>query len=154
MIIKKPQFFLFSLTVCALLAGFHAQADIFDEEIGNSLDQGSLNSLNSELQDLEKNESYSQVYLPSSSLPKPTQNEWGEETKLAQEDTILDENSDEVKRKEAAIMRDLEEHAKPLEGTVPSNSSDVQEKVESKKEEPSELVAKPTKEFKPRQRVR
>ena len=137
-----------------LSVGTHA--DIFDEDEGNTLDQSSFNALGAELQDMEQNENYSQVYVPKSNpgspLPTPQENEWNDESKIASSENLEDENSDEIKRKEAAIMRDLEEHAKPLEGI--QNSSE-ETKIEKAPEENKALESKPESgEFKPRARSR
>lgn len=159
MTIKKPQFFLLTFIILALT--FKVQANVFDEEDQNTIDQNSLNQLSNELQEMGENKSLSQIYLPASSsptiLPEPNKNEWAEETKIAEESADSnDENSDEVKRKEAAIMRDLDEHAKPLDDSpltaAPSNEEGKieQETMPDKPAEPPKEIL----EFKPRVRQR
>ncbi len=144
---KIPQFFLLTLTILTLT--FQVQANIFDEDDQNNIDQNSLNQLSSELQEMEENKTLTQIYLPT--LPEPNKNEWSEESKIAQDS---EENTDEVKRKEAAIMRDLEEHAKPLEGITPSPPAPLSEETKPEKKEEQLTFQKEAPEFKPRVRGR
>lgn len=143
------------LILGTLLLSSGSFANIFDEDDGNTLDQSSFNALGAELQDMEENESYSQVYVPkantSSPLPIPQSSEWSDEGKVATSEEISNENSDEIKRKEAAIMRDLEEHARPIEDLSPS-APVVEEKPQ---EETKAQAVKPgPQELKPRVRSR
>lgn len=143
------------LVTGTLLLSSGSFANIFDEDDGNSLDQSSFNALGAELQDMEHNESYSQVYVPkantTSPLPTPQNSEWSDESKVATSEELSNENSDEIKRKEAAIMRDLEEHAKPIEGLPPSTPV-VEERPQE--ETKAQAVKPEPQEFKPRKRSR
>lgn len=143
------------LVTGTLLLSSGSFANIFDEDDGNSLDQSSFNALGAELQDMEHNESYSQVYVPkantTSPLPTPQNSEWSDESKVATSEELSNENSDEIKRKEAAIMRDLEEHAKPIEGLPPSTPV-VEERPQE--ETKAQAVKPEPQEFKPRIRSR
>ncbi len=143
------------LVTGTLLLSSGSFANIFDEDDGNSLDQSSFNALGAELQDMEHNESYSQVYVPkantTSPLPTPQNSEWSDESKVATSEELSNENSDEIKRKEAAIMRDLEEHARPIEGLPPSTPV-VEERPQE--ETKAQAVKPEPQEFKPRKRSR
>ncbi len=137
-----------------LSVGTHA--DIFDEDEGNTLDQSSFNALGAELQDMEQNENYSQVYVPKSNpgspLPTPQGNEWSDENKIATSEDLQNENSDEIKRKEAAIMRDLDEHAKPIDG-IQNSSEEIRAEKAPEENKAPEIKPGPQ-EFKPRVRSR
>jgi len=111
MLMKILHFFWPALfLICFVLK---AEANIFDdEEDQNNLDQNSFNQLSSELQDLSNKKDLSQIYLPTPS-PIPS-DQWGNENQIATGGQAEEEDSDEVKRKEAAIMRDLDEHASPI----------------------------------------
>ena len=148
MLMKIPHFFWPALLLICF--SLKANANIFDdEEDQNNLDQNSFNQLSSELQDLSNNKDLSQIYLPT-----PSSEQWGNENQIASGSG--EEDSDEVKRKEAAIMRDLDEHASPIspiEGiNVPMPVKE--EVIENKIPKNENKEQKEIPEYKPRVRGR